>query len=180
MDIDADEAHARVLKLGLRRGGEIAETRAEVDHEIRCEGERVGGGGAGHADGTEARGVRVEDRAFAGLRDGDGNAGGLGEFGERDRGVTVVDAAAGDDERTARGAEQCDGGAEFFVGARWALHVVDAFFEKMQRVESGLGLHVFGHGDRHGTGVGGIGEDAHRLGQGGEELFGTVNPVPVF
>ncbi len=60
---------------------------------------------------------------------------------------------------------------------RGAAHVPDALVEELDRPVVGLGLNVLGQGDRHGTGLGRVGQDAHAAQQRGDQLLGTVDAV---
>ena len=72
---------------------------ADADDHVGLAGQRVGGRGPGRADGTHLLRVAVRQRALAGLRLPDRDAGGLAERPQRVLGTRVVHAAARDDHR---------------------------------------------------------------------------------
>ena len=77
-DVEVDEA--RVLGEQRARGGrEVAPARADAEDHVGLARDRVGGGRAGGADRAERLRVVVGQRALAGLRLGDRDAGRLGE-----------------------------------------------------------------------------------------------------
>ena len=73
--VDIDEAHIRILEGGLGGGGEIGIARADADHQVGVVRDAVGSQGAGGADGAQAGGMVVCQRAFAGLGFAHGDAG---------------------------------------------------------------------------------------------------------
>ena len=86
-----DEADVRVLERGLRRGGEVAQPRADADHEVGLAREEVRRRRPGDADRAERLRMRIGQRALAGLRFADGDAGRVDEAAQR-VGRLAVDA----------------------------------------------------------------------------------------
>ncbi len=60
-----------------------------------------------------------------------------------------------------------------------AQDVPDPPAEELDRVVVGFGLHILRQRERHCAGLAGAGEHAQGLGQGGEQLVGPVDAVPV-
>jgi len=177
--VDIEEAHVRILELGLGGGGEVGVARADADHQVGLAGDDVGPQRPARADRAQAGGVVVGQRALAGLRLPDRDAGRLHEAAQDVRGVAVVDAAAGDDQRLAAGADP-PGGAPQQGGVRpVAGDVPDAPPEEGRRVVTGHRLHVLRQGQRHRTGIRRGGQDTHGLRQGGQELLRAGQAIPV-
>ncbi len=91
----------------------------------------------------------------------------------------VDDAAAGDDHRTLGAGDQLGGAAQRAAVGSGPRHVPGAFPEQRGREVPGFGLHVLREGEGDGAGVGRAGQGAHRLQEGGGQLVGPVDPVPV-
>ncbi len=98
-DVDVDEADGGILEGSFGGAGEIGVARADADDEVCFAGGNVCPRCAGDAHGAKLLRVVVRERAFAGLRFADGDAGGFGEICKGARSFGVEDAAAGDDER---------------------------------------------------------------------------------
>ncbi len=120
----------------------------------------------------------VGQRALAGLRLGHRHAGRLGQRAQRVGRLGVDRAAAGDDQRPPRGAQPRRRlGHQAGLG-HGAPHVPDAPLEQLLRPVERLGLDVLGQRERHGAGLGRIGQHPHRGQQRGRQLLGPVDPVP--
>ena len=52
-----------------------------------------------------------------------------------------------------------------------------ALTEELQRPVEGLSLYVLGHGDGDGAGLGRVGQHAHGVEQGRDQLLGAVDAV---
>ena len=106
-DVDRDEPHVLVLERGLRRGREVAQTRADDDARGRRRAARRFAACVPVAP-TPPSGqrMRLRQRAFAGLRLADGDAGRVDELPQRVGRLAVDHAAAGDDHRPLAGANQ--------------------------------------------------------------------------
>lgn len=100
VDVDPDETHARVLKLGLGSRREVGKARADADHDVGLGRDAIGRERAGDAHRAESERVGFEQRALAGLRDTDWDAGGIGELLQCGGRIRIMHAAAGDDQRT--------------------------------------------------------------------------------
>ncbi len=178
-DVDVHDLNVGVLEDGARGSREIGVARADPEHEIGVARDEVGCTRARGADRPERERVTVGESSLPGLRLRDRHPGLLDERAERVGRVGVVNAAPGDDEGRARPSEHrgcaLEGGG---VGKRPA-DVPGARLDQLDREVVGLGLHVLGQAQRDGAGLGGIGQDAHRLEQRRPELLGPVDPVPV-
>ena len=176
-DIDIDEAHPRVLELGLGGGGEVRVPGAHADDQVGLVGEvvaRVPAGGAHRPDGA---GVVVVDGALARLGVGHRDAGGGGQGAQLLAGLGVDGAAPGDDQGTLGRPDEGDGALEGGGLGHRPAHVPHALAEQLDRPVVGLGLDVLGHGQDDGSGLGGVGEHPHGAQQRGDELLGAVDPV---
>ena len=164
-------------KSRLRARREIGEPRSHGDDQVGLGGDFGARGRAGHAEPADRPVRGFAHGAFApeGLSHGD--AAGLCEGREGVPGFRVVDAAARDDHRPFRLLEQFDRLRDPRFRRRPALHAPDPFLEEVGRIVVGVGLHVLGQRDRHRARIRRIGEHAHGLRQGGQQLFGPVDPV---
>ena len=176
-DIDVDEGDVGVLELRLRGRREVGVARAHTDDQVGLVGQVVARVAAGGADTAHGAGVIAVDGALTSLRVRHRDTGRGRECAQLLRGLGVDGAAAGDDEGTLGGADlghrTLDGGA---LGRRTA-HVPHALGEELDRPVVGLGLNVLGQGDRHGTGLGRVGQDAHAVQERGDQLLGTIDAV---
>ena len=98
---------------------------------------------------------------------------------ERSAGVAVDDAAAGDHQRPLGAADELGGARDQLRLGRRARHPPDPLLEQPARVVVRLRLDVLRQAQRDRAGLGWRGEDAHRLGQRGDQLLGPIDPVPV-
>ncbi len=178
-DVDRDEPDPLVLERGLRGGREVAQPRADDDHEVGVAREEIGRTGAGRADAAERQWMRIGQRSLARLRLADGDAGRVDESAQRVGGVAVEHAAAGDDERPRAGADRRRGLLQSIaIGAR-ARDRPDARLEQRRRVVVGLGLHVLRQRQRDRAGLRRRRQHAHRFGQRRDDLLRPVDPIPV-
>ncbi len=115
--------------------------------------------------------------AAAGLRGPDGDPGRLDEGGELLRRVGVQHAATGDDDRTLRRTDRRHRTSQGTVLRQRATDVPLARLQERHRDVEGLGLHVLRQGDRHGAGLGRVGQDAHRGEGDREQLLGPLDAV---
>ena len=121
----------------------------------------------------------VPKRALARLRLTDRDPGLLAERAQRVGRLGVDDAAAGDDERPLRAADQFDGPAERrFVGERPADRPHPLAEEAVRHVER-LGLHVLRERERDRAGLCLVHEHAHRLQRRADDLLRPPDPVEV-
>ena len=131
-------------KSGPRAGDEVLEARADGEDDVGIGGERVGRGRADDADRPDIHRVVVDEHGAAVDGLGDRDVVLLGEGGERLAGERIVDAAAGDDQRLLRLAEQLRRLADLVgVGPR-ARDAMDRLLEERDRIVVGLGLDVLG------------------------------------
>ena len=162
--VEVDEP--RVLGEQRARGGrEVAPARADAEDHVGLAGDRVRGGRAGGADRAERLRVVVGQRALAGLRLRDRDAGGPSEGAERVGRLGVDRAAAGDDQRAPRAAQQLGGLLEHRGLDRRAPHVPDTALEQLLRPVERLRLHVLRQREADRAGLRGVGQHAH----GGEQ-----------
>ena len=98
-DIDVDEAHIVVRESRLGRAGEIAVACADADDQIGLARQQIGALGAGHADSAQIERIIVLQGALARLCFTNRNATLRRQPVEFAVSVTVMDAAAGDDDR---------------------------------------------------------------------------------
>ncbi len=124
--------------------------------------------------------MRRHNRTLAGLGLGKGNGETLGKRLQGRTGARITHPAAADDQRCALALEQRHGVAEHGVGGWPAVKTMHAFLQEIVWVVIGLGLHILGQGQGHRTGFGRIGKYAHGLDRRAHQLFGTVDPVPIF
>ena len=178
-DVDRDEPDPVVLERGFRGGGEIAQTGSDHNHEVGVAGQDVGRARAGRTDAAERQRVRIGQRALAGLRLADGNAGRVDELPQRLRRVAVQHAAAGHDHRPRAAADQRRSVAQpFEIGARPG-DGPDTRLEQRRGVVVCLRLHVLRQRQRHRAGLRRRGQHAHRFRQRRDDLFRPVDPIPV-
>ena len=67
VDVDADDRHVRVLEDGPRRRHEIAQSRADGDHQVGIARQPIRGEAARRADRPDVHGVVPGKDALAGL-----------------------------------------------------------------------------------------------------------------
>ena len=177
-DVEVDEAHVGVGEEAARRGREVAPARADAEHDVGLARDRVRRRGAGGADRADGLRVVVGQRALAGLGLGHGDAGRLGELAQRLGRLRVDRAAAGDDQRAPRGAQQLGRlGEPLGLGGR-AGDVPDAAGEERLGPVERLGLDVLRQRERDGAGLGRVGQHPHRGERGRNQLLGAVDAVP--
>ena len=176
-DIDVDESNARVLE--RRAGGrcEVAVACADADYEVGLSGESVRCGGAGCADRTKVLRVVPDQGSAAGLGGGNRDAGLLGKGSQLLLGSRVDHATAGDDERRP-GRPQCLNcpGERAVLGER-PTNVPFPILQERQRNVEAFGLHIFRKGDRDGTCLSRVKQNAHGAEGDGEELLRSLHPV---
>ena len=103
--VEADDARV-VAEHRPGAGGEILQPRADREHHVGLGRQRVGRGRADDADRADIHRMVVDQRRPAGDGLGDGDVVPLGEGGERLVGQRIVHAAAGDDQRLLRLAQE--------------------------------------------------------------------------
>ena len=121
----------------------------------------------------------VRQRPLARLRDRHRDPRGLGQGEQRGLGFRVVHAAAGHDQRPLGRAHQRRGRRDRLGVGAGPGHHVHARIEEVRRVFVRLRLHVLRKREGDRARLRGVGQDAHRLGQRGQELLGPVDAVPV-
>jgi hypothetical protein len=154
-DVDRDEAHALVLKRGLRCRGEVAEPRADDQHKIRVTREEVRRSRASGADAAKRQRMRVGERAFARLRFADGDAGCIHETPERVGRLAVDHAAAADEERPPARVNEARRFLQAVAIRARACDGPHARLEQRRRIVVRLGLNILRQRERHGAGLGG-------------------------
>ena len=177
-DIDVDKL-AGILEQPLGGGGEIGVAGADADDQVRLLGDVVGSGAAGNADAAQVQGMGPLNGALARLGLGEGNAGGLGESTELGVSLGVADTAAADQHGTLSLLDGLGGVVQSGLGGGAALQTPHALFEEALGIVIGLALHVLGHGDADGAGVGGVGQHPEGGDHGAHQLLGADDPVPV-
>ncbi len=110
---------------------------------------------------------------------GNGHAGAVHQVAQRLRGSAVDDTATGDDQRPTAGADPLRRALERGAVSAVARNVPGALLEKPRRIRECLRLDVLGQRHGHGAGVRWTGQHAHRLWQRGQQLFGSIDAVPV-
>ena len=179
VDVDPDERHVRVLERGPGGRDEVAHPGADADDEVGVPGQPVGREAARRPDRADVLRVVPGQRALAGLRLAHRDPVRRRKVVQRRLGAGVDRTAPGDDERAPRGPDELDDLVhELRLGARPADPPDPPLEEPLGPVVD-LGLDVLGQGDRHGAGLGRVGEDAERLGQAGDELLGARDAVEV-
>src|SRR5258708_16355605 len=88
-------------------------------------------------------------------------------------------SAAGDEQGTTCSAEKRDSRVDRLRRGQLTGNIVNAFFEKVHWTIECLALHVFWKRDGHRAGFRRIGKHSHRLREGGENLFGPIDAIPV-
>ena len=134
---------------------------------------------AGRADGADGTRVVVGQRALAGLRLGDRDAGGLGAArpARRSRRRRSTPPPATISGRCAA-AEQVGGLRQRLGLGRGPAHAPDAALEELVRPVVGLGLHVLRERERDRAGLGRVGQHAHRRRAARrDELLGPLDAV---
>jgi hypothetical protein len=178
-DVDPDEADLVVLKRGLRGGREIAQPRADDQHQVRIASQEIRRLRSRGADAAKRQRVRVGQGALSCLRFTHRDAGGIHQSAEGVGRVAVQDAAAGNDQRPPAGANELGGLLEPIAIRARPRNRPDARLEQRRRIVVRLGLHVLRKGQRHGAGFRRRRQHAHRFGQRGDDLLRTVDPIPV-
>ena len=177
-DVDVDEL-AGILEQPLGGGGEVGIAGADTDDQVRLLSDVVGGGAAGDADTAQVQRMGPLDGALAGLGLGKGNAGGLGKGTELLVSLRVADAAAADQHGTLGLLDGLGGIVQSGLGGGAALQAPHALFEEALGIIIGLALHILGHGDADGAGVGGVGQHPESGQHGAHQLLGADDAVPV-
>jgi len=157
----------------------VRPTGADPDDEVRVARDAVRGERPGRADRAERERVVVRQRALAGLGLGDRDPAAIDERAQRVGRAAVDDPAARDDERPARGVDELDRPTERGGVRRAPLDVPHALREELVRDVECLGLHVLRQRQRDRSGLGLVGENAHRVQRGGDDLLGPRDAVPV-
>ena len=116
-------------------------------------------------------------RPLAGEGLADGDAQRLGEVLQLAPRLGVMHAAAGDDHRPLGLREQRDRLADPLGIGRPALDPPAALAEEVRGIIVGMCLDVLRQRDRDGARLGRVGQHAHRLRQGGQDLLGAGDPV---
>ena len=177
-DIDVDEL-AGVLEQPLGGGGEVGVAGADTDDQVRLLGDVVGRGAAGDAHAAQVQGMGPLNGALACLGLSEGDTGGLGKGAELLVRLGVTDAAAADQHGTLSLLDGLGGVVQSGLGGGAALQAPDALFEEGLGIVIGLALHVLGHGDADGAGVGGVGQHPEGGDHGAHQLLGTDDAVPI-
>ena len=177
--VDADEPHLRMRERAVRHGREVAQARANGDHQVGGAREPVRRRGSRHADPADGQWVIPWDRALAGLRFSDADAGHLGEAPQGVRGFAIEHAAARDDQRRGARSDRVGRPGDRAGIAAWAGDGPHPLVKERVGIIKGFRLRVLGQRQRHGAGVGGRGQHAHGVGQRAQQLLGPVNPIPI-
>ena len=179
-DVDRKDLHVRVLEAPLGAGRKVGQTGADGDHEVRLFGNRVGSSAAGDADAAHVQRVVKGDLALAGLRFADGDIELFGKGEGRAPAFGIGHAAADNHHRLLCGFDQVGCRLRFPVGGQLAVDVPHALLQEIVGIVERFRLDVLRHGDADRAGVGGAGQNAHRIDAGGHQLFGALDAVPVF
>ena len=178
-DVNIDHPHVRILKCGLGSCGEIAVPRANRDDQVGMGCQTICGQSSGHSDGTSRLRVIEVKASFPGMRFAHGNSGAGRKLGESFGGLGVDDAAARNDERSLRGPNPIRGFCkEGDIGSS-AGDDPGALLEELFGKVVGFGLHILGQRQGDSAGLCGRGQHTHRLGQSCQNLFGTLDTIPV-
>ncbi|CAM5618902.1 hypothetical protein SFUMM280S_07069 [Streptomyces fumanus] len=94
-------------------------------------------------------------------------------------GGAVVDAAARDDQRPGGGPDRLRGVGQFQRVGGGAADPPDPVGEELLRPVGRLGLHVLRQRERHGPGLGRVGEHPHGVERGGDQCLGAGDPVGI-
>ncbi len=177
--VDGDEFHVRILVEPLGAGGEVAEPGADGDDHVGILGNVVGGVGPRHADAAQAVGVAGLAGALAGLALAEGNVELLAELLHGLPRAGVAHAAAHDDQGLPGLGDDLRDVLQLLLHGRGPGDAVDPLFKEVAGEVIALALHVLGQGDAARAGLGGIGEDPHGADEGGHDLLGACDAVPV-
>ena len=118
-------------------------------------------------------------RPLAGMGLGDRDAGLLGERTQRVGRLAVADAAAGEDDRAPAGADPLRRGRHGVAVRAVARDGPHPLREHLDRKVEGVRLDVLRQTEEDRARVHRGREHAHHLRQGGDQLLGPVDPVPV-
>ena len=94
-------------------------------------------------------------------------------------GLAVPHPPAGDDHRLPGCLEQVGEPIKLALAGDSTLDVVHPLLEELDGVVVRLALYVLGQGDGDRSGLGHIGEGAHRIEHGAHQLLRPVDPVPI-
>ena len=178
-DVEVQEPHARVGEEALRCRREVRPSRADPDDQIRLARHAVRGKGAGRADRAQRERMVVRQRSLPGLRLRDRDPAALGEASQRVGRAAVDDATAGDDERPPGRVDELDRASERRGVRRAAVYMPDTLRKELVGHFEDLGLDVLRQRERHRTGLGLVGEHAHRVQRRRDDLLGARDPIPV-
>ncbi|MNU98089.1 hypothetical protein D3C71_881930 [compost metagenome] len=93
--------HLRVLKQGLRRGGEVAVTGANANDQISVPGQQIRCQATGFADPADIQRMAGHHRALASLGFGERNVEALGKRLQCGVGTGITNPATANDQRFA-------------------------------------------------------------------------------
>ena len=177
-DVEADEAHTGVLEQGMRARCEVDQARADADHEVRLARQGVGRTRAGDPHTTHGK-LAVRNGALSGGGLGHRDAAASGQLRKLRQRAGVVDPATGDHQRPLAVADRLDRRPQFGVGRGSARDKPRVRLEQAGRKVARLGLDVLMERERDRSGLRGIQQDPHRLGQRAHELLRARDAVEV-
>jgi hypothetical protein len=178
-DVEADDLQVFGAEERPRAGGEILQPRADRQHDIGIRREGIGGARAGDADRSERQIAPLVDRRLPGLRHRDRNAMPLGEGGQLVRRLGIQNAAAGDDHRLLRRAQQRHGMSELILVRTGPTRRPDLLGEQRLGEVVGFRLDVLTQRQRDGAAIDGVGQHLHRALERGNQLLGTLDAVEI-
>ncbi|MBP2672768.1 MAG: hypothetical protein H6Q85_2834 [candidate division NC10 bacterium] len=177
--VHRQKPYPRVLKepLGSRR--EIAQSRADPDHEVgrACDG--VGRRRARHPDPAEVPRTVPGQGALAGLGLGERDVELRAERLQRSLGARIPNAAPADHQGLLHGGDERRRPLHLPGRRSAANDVVDALPQELFRIVVRFPLHILREGQRDRAGLGRIREHAHGVDAGAHELFRARDPIPV-
>ncbi len=160
-------------------GGEILQPRADRHDDVGLPGKRIGRRGSDNAHRTGIDRIVVGQRTAPGNRFDDRQAMRCGKCRQGFFGAGIAHAAAGDDQRLFGGLQQLGCGRQpAGVGPR-PRHVMQRRLKERHRIIKGDFLNILTQTDEGRPAIGRVEHDGDGLGQGGDDLFGMGDAVPV-
>src|SRR5260370_3245903 len=149
VDVDADEADARMVKTRARAGRKMLKPRTDAEDEIRGFGDPAGGARAGNADASEQKLSRPR-RSLASESLCDRNSERIAKIAKGGLSLGIAHAAPRDHHGALGLAQKREGGRDIAVGRRAPWNSPRSVVEERRWIGKGVALQIMGkrNGDR--------------------------------